>query len=730
MSVAAPPTRSAFGIVLTYLVVAGLWILFSDKILGYLVSDRALLVDISVYKGLAFVAVTSALLYVLISRFASRLQVALDSLQSNEQKYRELVENSNSLVLQLDMQGRITYINEYAESFFGYPNDTVQGRFAGDTIFSPGSPSGASLTRMLREIGETPGLFASVLLEHRGRDGAGAWIAWANTPVLDAQGDVVGIRSIGNDVTDRKRAELEVLGWQRRFELVASASGQVVYDWDIRNGAITWSGSIERVLGYDLEEMGGGISQWEALIDPADHDEAIAMLASAQRDLIPYEMEYGFRHKDGHFVRMLDRGFILADSSCRPEHMVGVMEDITDRKRGEEERTRLHEQLAQAQKMEAMGQLAGGIAHDFNNLLQIILGHAQLALEDVPATERTHRDLTEIQKASESARALVRQLLVFSRKSSIRIEHVDLNELIGGLTGMLGRIIGEHIDLRFVPGAGSLRILADSNQLEQVVLNLCVNARDAMPHGGTLTLETATVQLDGTSGHTGPERRPGNYVRLSLSDTGVGIPEDVQDRIFEPFFTTKAPGKGTGLGLATVYAVVERHGGFVDFSSAEGRGTTFHIHFPVDSTTDDHSSDEHGPIQVEHGAGETILLAEDDEQIRLMATSILEKGGYRVVAAQDGEHALTLFDQHADRIALAVLDVVMPKLTGKAVREAILAAKPGLPVLFTSGYAFDVLGASPTDDADLELLQKPFEAADLLRNVARLLARSRAARQE
>ena len=719
---------SVRNIVAAYVIVSGLWILFSDKILGALVTDRVLMVNISVYKGWFFVAVTGLLLYVLISRLAARLQQALLSLQTSELKYRELVENSNSLVLQLDLQGRITFINEYAESFFGLQNDTVLGRTAADTILARGPESTETLAEMLEEYAQDPERYTSILLENRRHNGESAWIAWSNTPVCGERGSIIGIRSIGNDVTERKRAELELAGWQRRFELVASASGQVVYDWDIHRGSITWSGSIERVLGYQLDEMNGGISQWESLIDPADHDEALGMLAAAQRDLIPYEMEYGFRHKDGHYIRMMDRGFILSGGVSRPEHMIGVMEDITDRKRALDERARLQEQLAQAQKMEAVGQLAGGVAHDFNNLLQIILGHAQLALEEVPSTERAHRDLCEIQRASESARALVRQLLVFSRKGTVRMEEVDVNLLIGNLTKMLSRIIGEHIEFRFVPGEGLDCVSADPGQLEQVILNLCVNARDAMPHGGALTLATSALKLDPeTADATG---KHGSYVVLSFTDTGTGIPEEAQAHIFEPFFTTKEPGKGTGLGLATVYTVVERHRGFIEFTSAAGVGSTFRVHIPAAPASEAAPSADSAPQEILRGAGETILLAEDDNQIRTMSASILERGGYKVLAAHDGEHAMALFDTHADEIAMAVLDVVMPKLTGKAVREAILAAKPGLPVLFTSGYAFDVLGAGSAEDASLDLLQKPFQPAELLRNVSRLIARGKARHQD
>ncbi|MBN1347182.1 MAG: AAA family ATPase [Phycisphaerae bacterium] len=411
-----------------------------------------------------------------------------------------------------------------------------------------------------------------------------------------------------------------------------------------------------------------------------------------------------------------------------------VKSEVAERKRAQEEQARAEEQLRQAQKMEAVGRLAGGVAHDFNNLLQGIQGYTELALAAAPPDGALRADLEEVMSASGRAAALVRQLLTFSRRETLQRRRLDLNEVVAGLMKMVRRLIGEHVELTIAPGGDIGTVHADPGQMEQLILNLCLNARDAMPEGGRIVIETGKATFDKAYLDDHPWAVAGDYVTLSVSDTGVGIPAEVRDRIFEPFFTTKEVGQGTGLGLATVYAIVKRHEGDISVHSEPGKGTTFRVCLPAepalaedappevsvpDRSTEDQTS---SALQAPAG-GATILVAEDEELVRDLVVKVLEKAGYSLLVARDGREALDLFERHQSGIDLVLLDVVMPKLGGKAVFEAVRQSRPDLPAILCSGYSADVLGTDDLVDDGYELLQKPHNVKDLLDCVRRSLER-------
>jgi two-component system cell cycle sensor histidine kinase/response regulator CckA len=399
--------------------------------------------------------------------------------------------------------------------------------------------------------------------------------------------------------------------------------------------------------------------------------------------------------------------------------MIGGMTDLTERRQ-------LEEQLRQSQKMEALGLLAGGIAHDFNNLLSVINGFAELLAQDLPATDPRSTYVSEIIRAGESAAALTRQLLIFSRRQVVAPQTINLNQIVGDLERMLRRIIGEDIELvtRLHPDLGLVR--ADPGQIEQVLLNLVTNARDAMPQGGTLTIETANVQLDAkaarpflyaTKAH---EVRAGRYVLLAVSDTGIGMSPEVQARIFEPFFTTKEPGKGTGLGLATVYGIVMPCGGYVGVYSHPGAGTTFNVYLPQ-AEAEQPSATAPDDAELVLNGHETILLVEDQDQLRSFAQLALERQGYTVLTAASGDEALHLAETHRGPIHLVITDVVMPRMSGRALAERLTAQRPGLRVLYMSGYTDDAILRHGILEADLPFLQKPFTQTQLVRKVRDVL---------
>jgi CheY-like chemotaxis protein len=358
------------------------------------------------------------------------------------------------------------------------------------------------------------------------------------------------------------------------------------------------------------------------------------------------------------------------------------------------------------------------VAHDFNNILQVISGHTELIIEDAPKDSAIQEDLKQVSKAANRATSLVRQLLSFSRRESLKLDYINLNDLINNLLKMVGRIIGEHIELNYKPGAKPGTIHADSGQIEQIIINLCVNARDAMPEGGRLIIETGNIEFEKEYCLRYPEAKPGRYVMLLVADTGPGIPTDIKSRVFEPFFTTKGVGEGTGLGLSTVYAITKRHDGFLNLYSEEGIGAIFKVYLPLaEDATESTKKQQYAKIENIQGNGETILVAEDDKQVRSLAVSILEKAGYSVLTASDGEEAINVFKQHIEEIDLALLDVVMPKKNGLMVYQFIRSYEPSLPILFASGYNLDVLDAEHLPEGTFNIIYKPYDKNDLLTTI-------------
>ena len=418
------------------------------------------------------------------------------------------------------------------------------------------------------------------------------------------------------------------------------------------------------------------------------------------------------RKKDGTYYTEDASITPVSDDSGNTVNYVAVKRDIT-------KEIGLEDQLRQAQKMEAIGQLAGGVAHDFNNILQGMFGSIMFAQEGLEPDDKRYRDIEDIQKGAERAATLTRQLLSFSRRQVMQPSNIDMNDVIAGLLKMIRRVIGEHIELEFISGNQLSAVHADKGQMEQVVLNLCVNARDAMPEGGRLTLETQNVLVNDEYIETHPLARHGRYVLVSVIDTGLGMDKETIARVFEPFFTTKEVGKGTGLGLSMVHGIINQHGGFIHAYSEVGRGTIFKVYMPM---IEQSASEIPNSIEMSAtGGSETILVAEDDETVLALAARVLEQAGYSVLTALDGEEGLALFEENADEIDMVLIDVVMPKLSGKQMYSRISQLKPDLPVLFSSGYSSNAIHTSFVLDEGIELIPKPYDPATLLRRVRKSL---------
>jgi PAS domain S-box-containing protein len=512
-------------------------------------------------------------------------------------------------------------------------------------------------------------------------------------------------------VTGRRAAEEAARGLEERFRAVVEqvADGIALIAAD---GTIVFaSRATQRLLGYEPEELIG--HSCPELVHPEDlrrlHTQFREAIKAPGRE---FTAEYRYRHKDGSY-RLMDGAAInrLDDPAVRA--VVVTYRDVTDRRA-------LEAQLAQAQKMEAVGQLAGGIAHDFNNLLTAVLGNLSLVLSALAPDDPTREFAVAAERAGLRAANLTGQLLGFSRRTVLRPRPLSLNTTVDEVLAILRRTIDPRIRLEASKADRLAPVEADPGQMTQVLLNLCINARDAMPEGGRLHLETSNVTLADTAARAALGARPGTFVRLRVSDTGCGIPPEVRDRIFEPFFTTKGPGKGTGLGLAMVFGIVQQHGGWVECASEVGRGTRFDVYLPRAAAADEAPA---APARPPAAGRERVLLVDDEEMLRKIGGAILRRFGYQVLLAEDGQHAVEVYREHRDHIDLVILDLMMPRLSGRDAFRQMLALNPGVRVLFSSGYSGDHLAEGDQERA-MGFVHKPYRPDDLARAVREALDRS------
>ncbi|HEX9374234.1 MAG TPA: response regulator [Roseiflexaceae bacterium] len=513
----------------------------------------------------------------------------------------------------------------------------------------------------------------------------------------------------------RRQAEAGLRRAEARYRDLFENANDMIYTRDLVGNFTSVNGMSEQLTGYTRAELLA--MNIEQLVAPGHRWFSREDLAQSSTNT---SEELELVRKDGQRVWVEINARLISEDG-QPVGVQGIARDIGERRRAEEERRQLEDQLLQAQKMESIGTLAGGVAHDFNNMLTAIIGNIQLVLEDTPRDSADYPLLEEIEKAATRATSLTRQLLTFSRRQPIERRTIDLNTTISELSQMLRRIIGEdvQIEMRLAPNMSP--VFADPAQVQQVVMNLAVNARDAMPNGGRLLIATGELTLDELACRNYPWTCPGPYAQLIVSDTGIGIDAETLHRIFEPFFTTKERGKGTGLGLSVVYGIVKQHEGFVQVSSDSGQGTTFTIYLPVPAAVWDAQSPELAPAV--RGGSETILVAEDEESLRYLAATVLERLGYTVLLAEDGLDAVNLFDDHHARIDLVILDLVMPRFGGRDALERMRAIRPDLRALFVTGYddsAGPTLSASSAIPGTT-LLQKPYRVDVLGSRVREML---------
>ncbi|MHB8789449.1 MAG: hybrid sensor histidine kinase/response regulator [Desulfobulbaceae bacterium] len=725
-----------------YGLLAGAWILLSDRLISLLTDDPAHLTLLQTYKGWGFVLVTAILLYLILRREWFRLQGEIHARQLAEEELRQLNVDLAAQVMQAEREidarqqaekalrasearlieaqrlarvgdvswdvetGEITWSEALLEMLGYDPAETIDyarvteqihhpddrervTRWLDDCIASGRDEIPPNEYRVLRKDGEV--LFVRTICTIRQRPG--------QKPLIFAT---------IQDITERALAEVALRKSEKKFRSLFQNHAAVQLIIDPKSGDIVDANeAAERFYGWPAEELRRMNIVRINIPPPATAQQEIEMA----RRMSTMHFEFKHRKADGTIadVEVL-RSKVNIDGR---EYLHSIIHDITDRRQ-------LENQLLQAQKMESVGRLAGGVAHDFNNMLGVILGNTEMALDKVEPSDPLYTDLRDIYFAAKKSADITRQLLAFARKQTMNPQVVDLNESVEGMLKILRRLIGEDIDLVWLPGSGAWPVMIDPSQLDQILANLCINARDAIGGVGKVTIETGNATFDAAYCFDHPDIAPGDFVLLAVSDDGSGMDQETLDHLFEPFFTTKEIGHGTGLGLATVYGIVRQNNGFINVSSEPDKGTTFKIYLPR------HAGEAGLPektreTEIPRGKGETILLVEDDVSLLRLARRLLGGLGYTVLDAATPGRAEALALEHAGRVDLLLTDVVMPEMNGRELAGRLQALYPDLKVLYMSGYTADVIAHRGVLETGVHFIQKPFAKRALAEKIREVL---------
>jgi PAS domain S-box-containing protein len=661
-----------------------------------------------------------------LRRDVARRELAEAALRDSEQRFRQLAENIEEVFWISDAdKGRVLYVSPAYEA--------VWGRSVASLYARPGEwleaihPADRERVAHAAATLQAQGLYDETYRIVR-PDGGVRWIRDRAFPVADTAQGPARVVGTAVDVTDmqlaqqalrereREQRELAQRLAMERQQLVAAQSVAKVGSWeiDLQSRAMTWSAQLHCIFDTDA-----------AAVQPT-LDGFLAQVLAEDRATVAQALQHALEQRSGGSVmhrlqpvggrsRVVEEHWqvVAAGPDGGRACLLGTCQDIS-------ERLELEDQLRRAQRLESVGQLTGGVAHDFNNLLTVILGNAEVLAEDLAGNPQLEVMAQVVMEAAQRGADLTQRLLAFARKQALVPQAVDVNQLVAGMSAMLRRTLGEHIRIAFAPAPELWSALVDPAQLDNTLLNLCLNARDAMPQGGRLLIETDNVQLDAADAQRQPDVQPGPYVMLSVSDTGTGIPPELLGRVFEPFFTTKEKGKGTGLGLAMTYGFVKQSGGHVSIKSQPGLGTTVRLYLPRAAEAAGLRGEGAGKGAPSVGGAETILLVEDDELVRRYAQAQLAALGYRVLHAEDGQQALLLL-QGSEPVDLLFTDVVMPGMSGRELAQQALAQRPRLRVLYTSGYTEDAIVREGRFEPGVRLLAKPYRRDELARSIRGLL---------
>lgn len=647
------------------------------------------------------------------------LVTELKELQKQNNALRSLVDNSKDMLFRMSLpDGEYEYVSAASYEIFGYSPEEFYRRPL--LIMEIIHPDWRTYFKEQWDRLISSDMAPSYEYQIIHKSGDIKWVHQKNVLIHEESGNPVAIEGIVSDITERRKME-EALRLSEANLMEAQQMAHLGYwYWDVNTGNVEWSREVYNIFRLDPDQFTPKIDSILSLSPwPEDHkrDEELIQKAIKSREQGSYEQR--FLLPDGGIGHYLSTFQGIYDENDELVAIRGTVQDITERKRAEEEKARLKEQYRQAQKVESIGRLAGGVAHDLNNLLTPILGYSEMLMIYLSSDDKRAELVKEILSAGLRARDLVGQLLAFGRKQTLEYRTLDMKDVIKGFEKLLRRTIREDIQIRIVPSNNAHTIRADIGQIEQVILNLAVNAQDAMPEGGTLTIETENVKLDNSyaEDHFGIEA--GDYVMLTISDTGCGMDEETQRHIFEPFFSTKG-NLGTGLGLATVYGIVKQHGGSIFVYSESDKGTTIKIYMPFfegEHVSKDAKEKSTGDLR----GSETILLVEDNEHVRRLSRIILQHHGYTVLEAENGRQALTVLDSHEYPVQMLLTDVIMPGMNGRELFAEAMKRRPGLKVLYMSGYTDNVIAHHGILNEGIQFIQKPFSSETLAAKIREVL---------
>jgi PAS domain S-box-containing protein len=620
-------------------------------------------------------------------------------LVEREELFHLISQNAADMIAVVDMEGRRIFNSLSYEKVIGYSPEELQSSSAFEQIH----PDDREYVKKAAEDAKHSGI--GTTLEYRFRHKDGTWLVLESTSsvIRNAKGEPEKLVIVNRNITERKRAESD-------FRSVVEDAPYGIYRASITGRVLQVNPALQKMLGYEHEQ---DLLRKDLANDIFRHKgeyQRLTELLDRTKEIKDIEMEWN--RQDGTSITVRCSGHCVHDENGLPTHFEVFAEDVTEKRV-------LERQLRMAQKMEAIGRLSGGIAHDFNNLLGVIIGYSRVLKKALGAGNALCEHALEIEKAGERAASLTKQLLAFSRQQVLTPAILDLNALTTDMEGMLPRLLGEDVkvSLQLDPELGSVK--ADQSQIEQIIMNLAVNARDAMPNGGQLKIRTANFEIDQTYTRNHPGSKTGKYVLLAVTDTGTGMNAETLTHMFEPFFTTKERGKGTGLGLATVYGIVKQSNGYIWVDSAPGKGTSFEIYLPR------HAGQPAGEQKMDSEerlrGSECILLVEDAEPLRRLAKSFLETGGFRVFSAESGEEALEVAAGFGGVFDLLLTDVVMPGMNGRVLAEQLLPRQPGMKVLYMSGYTDSFIAGHGVLEPGTHLLHKPFTDEVLIRKVRQVL---------
>ena len=673
---------------------------------------------------------------------------AHESMNFMKGSFRDLLEAAPDAMIVVSGRGEVVLVNTQTEKLFGYQRNELLHQSVEILIPSRFRKQHQTDRADFFTHAHSRSMGSGLDLVGLRKDGSEFPVDVMLSPVATEDGTVV--LSIIRDITERKQNEelarqnsemkmamavknAELAAAKKELELIAESERMAealrrsearvrhlvdssiigIATGDLDGRLIDANDACLKMLGCTREDLSAGQMRWDVITPPEFHDSDRKIVEQLRRTGVATPWEKQFICKDGKRVSVLIGVTTMIGISGETEAVSFIL-DLTERKR-------LEQQLRQAQKMEAVGQLAGGIAHDFNNLLSIIIGYSELLEARFDASDPLRAKLEQIRRAGQRAATLTRQLLTFSRKQVLEPKVLELNHVVADTLRMLQYLIGEDIELIAVPRSNLWHVSADPGQVEQVIINLAVNARDAMPKGGKLTIETDNFEIDEVFVRQHAGSVPGSYVMLSVTDTGCGMDEETKGHIFEPFFTTKALGKGTGLGLATVYGVVKQSGGYISVYSDLGRGTSFKIYLPRAERSVPPAVSVSGGTGRQQGS-ETILLVEDADPLRELAGEILREAGYTLLQAANGADAIRVTEAYREPIHLLLTDVVMPEIDGPKLAERLLRIHPGIKVLYMSGYTDESLSHHGVRGSGISLLQKPFTRESITRKVREVLS--------